>query len=516
MKSKVLTLGLILSGLFAQLQMPSFAYDAWKNDLRSLFISNKSIIYTLNIRNFAAQDKNDNDIIEPHLGDVSGTFLNAADRLQELTKLGINTIYLLPITKTGKLKALGTAGSLYALDSFDELSPDLDDKKNPMTVEQEATLFIKKAHRLGLRVIVDIPSCGSYDMSLAYPDLFLKQKGEALIPADWTDVRAFKVYDGREKLNPELVENYKKLVKLIQDIGADGIRADVAAIKPGEFWKEIIDYARMKDPEFLFIAEACTDWENPLKPHGTYATVDELLEAGFDGYYGRWNNFKEITKAKDFIERVEENIKISKKYDGKKTTMSAFATHDQQSPIVMGGLAMWDMITWLNLTLPHNPYFLDGFTTGDDYIYRFENKKADKSLTDDDYYFVHRGKFDIFNFSRQPNGKHINLKDKFVRALKFKYWARHILIDGEFIALNTASPNVFAYARKMGNESVVVVGNLNKQEEITTDVKIKNLRPTSYVSPVKMGAAPKILRSKMKVTLKPCEIQVYLLNKVNF
>ena len=407
---------------------------AWTNDLRSLFIDNKSIIYALNIRSFGAIDLNGDDIIETDAGDTSGSFINAIPRLKELTKLGINTIYLLPVTKTGKLKAMGTAGSLYALDSFDKINPQLDDRTNPASVEQEAKMFIDEAHRLGLRVIVDIPSCGSYDMSLERPDLFIKDKnGNAVVPADWTDVRLFKVYEENGKLNRTLVESYKVMIKMLQDLGVDGVRADVAAIKPYEFWKEIIDYARMKDQQFLFIAEACPVWINPIKQWGDYTSVQKLLEAGFDGYYGDWAGFSDFTKAKDISKRLKSDIKISKHFNNQKTTMSSFATHDQQSVIVRGGIPLWEMITWLNITLPVNAYFLDGYVTGDSYIYRYENKKAQRSTTDDDYYFVHRGKFDIFNFSRRPEGDYKELKDKFVKAMKFKYWAKDILINGKFV-----------------------------------------------------------------------------------
>ena len=285
--------------------------------------------------------------------------------------MGVNTVYLLPITKTGKLKALGTAGSLYALDSFEKLNPQLDDKSNPMSVEQEAKMFFDEAHRLGLRVIVDIPSCGSYDMSLEKPDLFIKDKnGNAVVPADWTDVRLFKMYDENGKLNSTLVENYKSMITMLQNLGADGIRADVAAIKPYEFWKEVIDYARLKDPQILFIAEACPTWTNPIKQWGDYTSVEKLLEAGFDGYYGDWANFDEITKSKDIFKRIKSDMKISKQFNNQKTTMASFATHDQQSVIVRGGLPMWEMITWLNITLAMNPYFLDGYVTGDNYIYQ--------------------------------------------------------------------------------------------------------------------------------------------------
>ena len=72
------------------------------------------------------------------------------------------------------------------------------------------------------------------------------------------------------------------------------------------------------------------------------------------------------------------------------------------SPILVNGEKFSEMIIWLNATLPVNSYFVDGFDTGDNYIYMWANKEAFKTYTDDDYYFVHRGKIDIFNFSRQP------------------------------------------------------------------------------------------------------------------
>ena len=518
MKSKVFIRGFVLALVSLLLLQSGFcAQDSWSNDLRTLFIGNKSVIYALNIRSFGAKDNNSDDIIEPLLGDETGTFINAIPRLKELTKMGINTIYLLPITKTGKLKALGSAGSLYALDSFEKLNPQLDDKNNPLSVEQEAKMFIDEAHKLGLRVIVDIPSCGSYDMSLEKPNLFIRDKNSnAVVPADWNDVRLFKVYDENGNLNRELVENYQKMIKMLQDIGVDGIRADVAAIKPYEFWKEVIDYARMKDPQFLFIAEACTTWTNPIKQWGSYTPVNKLLEAGFDGYYGDWANISDFTKSKDVIKRVKSDLKISKEFNNQKTTMASFATHDQQSVIVRGGVPLWEMVTWLNITLPMNPYFLDGYVTGDNYIYRYENKKAQRSMTDDDYYFVHRGKFDIFNLSRRPAGDYKELEEKFIKAMKFKYWAKSVLIDGKFVPLSSNNPSILAYARKNGDDAVVVIANMNKEQASEGKVYIRNIKESSFVSPVKMEEAPIVKRGKMFVKLKPYEVQVYMLNKVNF
>ena len=119
------------------------------------------------------------------------------------------------------------------------------------------------------------------------------------------------------------------------------------------------------------------------------------------------------------------------------------------------------MILWLNVTLPLNSYFLDGFITGDTYTYKYENQKAGKTFTDDDQYFVHRGKMDIFNAPKRPGGTNNKLIDKYITAMKFKYWAKNLIIDGKYVPLKTTHPDVFAYARTNESDAVVVIGNLN-------------------------------------------------------
>ena len=342
--------------LFAILiiQQVGFGATPSKNDLRETFINNRAVIYTINMRTFSAKDLNGNDIIEEELGESVGNFVDGVDRLGEIKNLDFNTIYLLPITKTGKLKALGTAGSLYAMDSFNEISPYLDKKYNNLTVEEEAKFFINEAHKKGLNVILDLPSCGSYDFSLSKPSLFLKnKKGLSIIPADWADVRLFKVYDEDGKLNQELISGFKSFVDMAQNIGADGIRADVAAIKPKEFWAEIINYAREKDPNFLFIAEASTSWKNPAKPHADYESVKKLLNAGFDGYYTDFSNFNSIKTKKDFNKKIKTDSKLLKKFKNTKSQMITLATHDQKSPMD-GGKSYWQKVLWFGVTYPED------------------------------------------------------------------------------------------------------------------------------------------------------------------
>ena len=72
------------------LMIGSCAFSQDKN-LRGMFQNNEAIIYSVNIRSFNANDTNGNGIIDFSLGETSGSFINAIDRLDEIKELGINT-----------------------------------------------------------------------------------------------------------------------------------------------------------------------------------------------------------------------------------------------------------------------------------------------------------------------------------------------------------------------------------------------------------------------------------------
>lgn len=483
-----------------------------KENLRELFKNNEAIIYTINIRNFGAQDLNNDGIIEVDKGDIEGNFLNAKDKLKELKDEGINTIYVLPITKTGKIKALGTAGSLYAMDSFNEINEQLKNLNSNLTINEEAKKFINEAHRLDFNVIVDLPACGSYDLSLKKPDYFIqKENSKNVIPADWTDVRLFKMYNNDKTLNKENLKNFKSFVDLTVSLGFDGIRADVAAIKPKEFWKQIIEYARSKNKDFLFLAEASPNWDNPANDAiDYYTTIDELLEAGFDSYYGSWSNFSNITSKKDFDKNLLQNIKILKKHKNS-SIISALATHDQKAP-VLKGLNYWDMVLWLSVALPQNTYFLDGFKQGDDFTYTYENKVAKNTLTDDNYYFVHSGLFDIFNLTGPVRIKHPNLKNKYLKAIDFKKRHNDLISNGKLTLLNTNNDKIFAYSIINQDRELIVIGSLDEKNSIKTSVKSKYLKKDYLFSIINSKYHPIYKDNTISTELEPFEIQVFMIS----
>ena len=272
----------------------AFSYSTKKNDTKEMFQKGKLKIMEINPRTFGAKDLNGNGIIEPELGETSGNFISAIDRLDELKKMGINAVHIMPVTPVGKLKALGTAGSLYALSGFTSINPQFDVNDNNMSVFEEFKIFVDECHKKDIRVIVDLPSCGSYDLFLNYPELFYKDKdGKPVSPSDWFDVFLFKTLNDDGTLNEKLFDLHKKFIDLMLKADVDGIRADVATIKPYEFWRKLISYTRAFDTNFMFLAEASNSWTTPVCKECGFTSYDKLLKAGFDGYYGSYFNFKD-------------------------------------------------------------------------------------------------------------------------------------------------------------------------------------------------------------------------------
>ena len=478
----------------------------WQNDLRTLFLKNKTIMYAINIRTFNAKDTNNNEIIDAT--EESGNFLNAIERLDEIEQMGINTLHLLPITPVGKVKAFGTAGSVYAISDFSQLNPQLKAPDSTLSLYEQAKKFVDECHKRNIRVVIDLPSCGSYDLFINHPEYFTKdEKGQPVIPLDWMDVRVINS-ENKGKLDEDVYNIHKQFVDMVLSLGADGIRADVATMRPYAFWKNLIEYTRSKEPEFMFLAEASNAWIDPPSKYAPFTTYDKLLNAGFDGYYGDFFNLKNWTTSKELFASVNFNQKIYN--ESKKTVIGSFTTHDETSPILIKGSKFSKMIIWLNTTLPLNSYFVDGFATGDDYDYCWANKKAEYTSTDDEYYFNHKGKFDLFNYSRRPGGDDNSIYNEFVLANKFKLHYADEISTMKFVPLKTKENNVFAYLRANGNFTVVVIGNLDFNNSIKTTIKLKGLKQDDKYIDLRLvrDINPEIKNGKITVELEAGDIQV--------
>ncbi|MBO5446967.1 hypothetical protein J6A34_05625 [bacterium] len=453
----------------------------YKNNLKTLFLTNSANIMAIIPRTFNAKDLNGNEYIDG--SEQCGTFLNAIDRLDEMKSLGINTLHLLPINTPGKNHAKGVAGSVYAPEDLLKIDPMLIDKNDPRSDIEQFKAFIDACHDRDIRVMVDLPSCASYDLYHAKPELMAKERnGMPKTPQGWEDIRMFQPWEdeGKRTLNPELLEYHRKFVDIMIDAGVDGIRADVARAKPVEFWDIIIPYSRKRDPEFGWLAETYTYEDASPQANMPYDRPEDSLRAGFDTYYGQYHIFHEWTSAKDLHDYVIDNLNMSYRVERGKSLIGSFATHDDISPMFHGGEIYCNMTTGLQVTLPMtNPYFVDGFQSGDYYVYPYKDDYATETMTDKHEREVHWGKLDIFNISRKPGGNDPQIGEFMKSALKFREDYAHVLKRGSYIVLDKEKDKldqVIAFARHRHGKTLLVLANKNVNRNVACKVQVPTLR----------------------------------------
>lgn len=438
--------------------------EVYHNDLRTRFKNNDAKIMGIIIRNFGAEDKTGNQLLRE--GDVRGNFNNAVKRLDELKKLGINTLHVLPIHPTGKTNAMGTAGSVYSPEDFLKIDPALADPNDPRDVKEQFKGFIDECHKRGISVMLDLPSCASYDLFKARPDLMAFEKdGTPKTPGGWNDIRMFSPWkdETKRELNPALLQMHKDYVDMCIDLGVDGIRADVSRTKPTEFWDIITKYSREKDPEFAWLAESYTYEDASPQLNMNYDRPQDALRAGFDSYYGQYHIFHEWTQAHELIDYVKENLNMSKELDAGKSLIGSFGTHDDISIMNHGGVTYSNLVSGIQATLPMlNPYYFDGYQTGDEYLYDFEGTTDKETDTDSEECTVHSGKPDIFNFSRPLIGEHPEIGDFMENTLEVRNKYNDIITKGSFIPLKVdknKNDQIIAYARHLNGKTLVVIAN---------------------------------------------------------
>lgn len=500
--------------------------ENYHNDLRTKFKNNEATLMGVIMRTLGAENKVGNELIRE--GDVRGNFTNAVNRLDELKNLGINTLHVLPIHPPGKENAMGTAGSVYAPADFLKIDPALADPNDPRPVEEQFKGFVDECHKRGISVMLDIPSCASYDLFKARPELMAFEKdGTPKTPGGWNDIRMFDPWKDASKreLNEPLLQLHKDYVDMYMGLGVDGFRVDVARTKPTEFWDILTNYSREKDPECAWLAESYTYEDASPQINMNYDRPEDCLRAGFDSYYGQYHILHEWTKASDLKEYVKENLKMSQNLDAGKSLIGSFGTHDDISIMNHGGVTYTNLVSGLQATLPMlNPYYFDGYQTGDEYIYDFEGTTDKQTDTDCEECTVHRGRPDIFNFSRPLIGKHPECGDFMKATLGVRANEKYndILTKGSFIDVpvsNNGNDQIIAFARHLNGRTLLVVANrdVNHRQGGTVEIpglsssqKLENLFPTTGESSTLQAD-----ENKINVDLGPGRIHLFEINTPN-
>ncbi len=211
--------------------------------------------------------------INPRTFSPAGNFAGITARLDDLKKLGVTVLWLMPIHPSGELKQKGTYGSPYAVRDYEAINPGYG------TAEDLKSL-ITAAHGRGFRVIIDIvANHTSWDSVLMkHPEYYKKDAaGHIISPIpDWADVA------GLDYSNAHLREYMIGMLEgWLRKFDLDGFRCDAAGMVPTDFWEQARPRLEAVKPDVFMLAE----WDTP-----------ELLVKAFDIDYA-WTFHKTLTEV---------------------------------------------------------------------------------------------------------------------------------------------------------------------------------------------------------------------------
>ncbi len=137
------------------------------------------IVYSMLLRYTTAFDHNRDGKIDLQAinGDFfeTGTILKGISILPYLKSMGVNIIYLLPITKIGVDGRKGNLGSPYAIKNHFKFDTRLAEPFLNLDLEIQFKSFVEAAHHLGMKVILEFvfrTASLDSDIALEHPDWF--------------------------------------------------------------------------------------------------------------------------------------------------------------------------------------------------------------------------------------------------------------------------------------------------------------------------------------------------------
>ena len=385
--------------------------------------------------------KHNTNIYEVNLRQYTeeGTFDAFQKELPRLKKMGVETLWFMPITPIAEKNKKGTLGSQYAAQDYTAINPEFG------TLEDFKRL-VNEAHRQGFKVIIDwVANHTGWDhvWTKSHPEYYL-------IDPKTNDFQIASGMDDIIELDYSKPETRKAMIDAMKfwvtETNIDGFRCDLASWVEVDFWQE---------------ARPQLDAVKPLFWLGEFDEID-TPEYGkvFDASYS-WNW---MHKSKDYYQKNESIqslkdllIKYSNIGDGSQRAWFT-SNHDENTwngteyekyGVIAKPLAVFSA-TWNGVPLLYSGQELPNMK-------RLEFFEKDVIEWNGNYQLADFYKTLLNLKSNNPalRGGDANV--------------------GTYFISTTADDKIFSYLRKNGNDEVLVILNLSK-EDVSFSITDENVK----------------------------------------
>lgn len=385
-----------------------------------------------------------------------GTFNAFAKHLDRLKKMGVQTIWFMPINPISKLDRKGSMGSYYAVADYTSINPEFG-------TMNDWNAMVKAIHSRGMKVIIDwVPNHAGADHPwvTSHPDFFVKDSsGKPAIPFDWTDTRQL------DYNNKVMQDSMIAAMKFWLKTGIDGFRCDVAWNVPGSFWKRCIGQLVKMKPDIFMLAEGDKTYLHP---------------SGFDATYP-WEMFHMMEKIAKGERPAFGLDSIKQKFDTAypKNAIEMYFTsnHDENS---------WNHADFGTFPGPvHAPFavFTQTMVRGVPLIYGGQEEPILRALE---------------FFEKDPMVFQKLEREKFYRTLlSLRKRNAALSADASFRKINVGDKNtVYAYLREKAGKKVLVILNLSASEQ---EIRVTDNRLWGKPYNVFMGTREKLDGKEWKI-----------------
>lgn len=199
---------------------------------------------------------------EPQLdGAFGGNLKGIREKLDYLSELGINALYLTPIFSSPSCHK-------YDISDYKQIDPNLGDK-------QELKALVDECHKRGIKVVLDAVFNHCSEAMEQFVDVL--NQGEKSPYKDWFHIHSYPIRGEDGQPNYDTFGNFGHMPKLntahpevqeyllavtrywMEESGIDGWRLDVANEIDHEFWRHFRRLVKSINPEAYIVGECWTD-----------------------------------------------------------------------------------------------------------------------------------------------------------------------------------------------------------------------------------------------------------------
>lgn len=415
----------------------------------------EGVIYSLFLRNFSSE----------------GNFNSATEKLEDLKKLGITIVWLLPIHPIGQAMKKGTIGSPYSIKDYYEINPSYGTKTDFKN-------FVKKAHQLGLKVIMDaVINHTSWDNTLIdKPNYYKRDQQDRIVSPvpEWKDVAALN-YN-----NPE-VRSYitQMLTYWLKEFDLDGFRFDAASFVPLDFWEQVRKELLHVKADILLLGEQDSPdaFEKAFDLDYDWKFEQALVDVMTNGAPATCTIKSVLDEQKALFPKGALHLRFSDNHD-KRRAISRFGEK--------GAIAASTLI----FTLDGVPLLYNGMEIGD------TTESTDPALFE---------KLPLF-------WKTAEIRPEFLQFYQQMIALRHTstaLKNGEVLWVNNSDEaRILTFLRQTPDEEFLIAINFSNQP-FSGKIAVEENKKFVNVTPgLNQGSLPSQF-NQQRFSLKPWEFQIY-------